>query len=214
MPLTQVTLRRNCAGFSAGLRGRMPREGSALLQGRLLCGKCGSRMRVHYENLSGQLRPYYRCTEEVVRRAGKPCQWVHGLAVDEAVGALLLQTVAPAAIEVADPHRLILLLFSGAQAAIGNARAAMQQQQIAAKGEAISKAIDIIGNGLKVSLDLEKGGEIAERLDALYDYLVLRLLRANLNNDLHALEEVSGLLEEIHSAWRDISPNAVQQAVA
>jgi DNA invertase Pin-like site-specific DNA recombinase len=88
-------------GFAPGERGSMPREGSALLQGRLLCGKCGSRMRVHYENLSGQLRPYYRCTEEAVRRAGKPCQWVHGLAVDVAVGDLLLQTVAPAAIEVA-----------------------------------------------------------------------------------------------------------------
>ena len=119
-----------------------------------------------------------------------------------------------AAIEVADPHRLILLLFAGAQAAVGNARAAMQDKRTAAKGEAISKAIDIIGNGLKVSLDLEKGGEIAERLDALYDYLILRLLRANLNNDLRALEEVAGLLEEIHSAWREISPNAVQQAVA
>ncbi len=117
------------------------------------------------------------------------------------------------AIEVADPHRLILLLFSGAQAAIGKARLAMQQQQIAAKGKAISQAIDIIGNGLKVSLDLEKGGEIAERLDALYDYLVLRLLRANLDNDLRALEEVSGLLEEIHGAWRDIAPSA-RQAVA
>lgn len=96
----QLKLRQNL-GFSPGERGTMPREGSALLQGRLLCGKCGSRMRVHYENLSGQLRPYYRCTEETVRRAGKPCQWVHGLAVDEAVGALLLQTLAPAAIEVA-----------------------------------------------------------------------------------------------------------------
>ena len=96
----QNKLRQNL-GFSPGERGTMPREGNALLQGRLLCGKCGSRMRVHYENLSGQLRPYYRCTEETVRRAGKPCQWVHGLAVDEAVGALLLQTVAPAAIEVA-----------------------------------------------------------------------------------------------------------------
>jgi flagellar protein FliS len=72
------------------------------------------------------------------------------------------------------------LLFAGAQAAIGKARGAMQQQQIAAKGEAISKAIDIIANGLKLSLDVEKGGELAERLDALYDYLVLRLLRANL----------------------------------
>ncbi|WP_300455297.1 flagellar export chaperone FliS [Accumulibacter sp.] len=119
-----------------------------------------------------------------------------------------------AAVEVADPHRLILLLFAGAEAAIGKARAAMQQQQIAAKGEGISKAIDIIANGLKVSLDLENGGEIAQRLDALYDYLVLRLLRANLDNDLHALEEVAGLLEEIHSAWREISPNARQQAVA
>ena len=92
-----------------------------------------------------------------------------------------------AAVEVADPHRLILLLFAGAQAAIGKARAAMQQRQIAVKGEAISKAIDIIANGLKVSLDLEKGGEIAERLDALYDYLVLRLLRANVDNDPGAL---------------------------
>lgn len=119
-----------------------------------------------------------------------------------------------AAIEVADPHRLILLLFAGAQAAIGNARVAMQQQQIAARGEAISKAIDIIGNGLKVSLDLEQGGEIAQRLDALYDYLVLRLLRANLDGDLRALEEVATLLEEIHGAWREISPNAVQQEVA
>ncbi|EXI73990.1 MAG TPA: flagellar export chaperone FliS [Candidatus Accumulibacter phosphatis] len=119
-----------------------------------------------------------------------------------------------AAIEVADPHRLILLLFAGAQAALGNARVAMQQQQIAAKGEAISKAIDIIGNGLKVSLDLEKGGEIAERLDALYDYLVLRLLRANLDNDLPALEEVASLLEEIHGAWREIAPERLQQSVA
>lgn len=119
-----------------------------------------------------------------------------------------------AAIEVADPHRLILLLFAGAQAAIGNARAAMQQQQIAAKGEAISRAIDIIGNGLKLSLDLEQGGEIAQRLDALYDYLVVRLLRANLDNDLPALEEVAGLLEEIHGAWREIAPERLQQSVA
>jgi len=119
-----------------------------------------------------------------------------------------------AAVEVADPHRLILLLFSGAQAAIGNARAAMQLNQVAARGEAISKAIDIISNGLKASLDLENGGEIAPRLDALYDYMVFRLLNANLKNDPKALEEVSGLLEEIHSAWRSISPDQSQEAVA
>ncbi len=116
-----------------------------------------------------------------------------------------------AAVEVADPHTLILLLFSGAQAAIGNARAAMQMGQIADKGAAISKAIDIISNGLKVSLDHQQGGEIAARLDALYDYMVIRLLHANLKNDQKTLEEVSGLLEEIHSAWRDIAPGKMQQ---
>ena len=96
----QLRLRQNL-GFAPGERGRMPREGNALLQGRVLCGRCGARMRVHYEQLNGQLRAYYRCHEEVVRRAGKSCQAVHGPAVDAAVSALLLQTVAPAAIEVA-----------------------------------------------------------------------------------------------------------------
>ena len=116
------------------------------------------------------------------------------------------------AVEVADPHRLILLLFSGAQVAIVNARTAMQNKQIAAKGSAISRAIDIISNGLKVSLDLERGGEMAARLDALYDYMVTRLLTANLKSDLKALDEVGGLLEEIHSAWRGISPDQKQVA--
>jgi hypothetical protein len=97
----QATLEHNASGFSPGLRGRMPRQGSALLQGRLLCGRCGARMRVHYEPLGGRLQPYYVCNEEVVRQAGKHCQWVRGAAVDEAIGALLLETVAPAAIEVA-----------------------------------------------------------------------------------------------------------------
>ncbi|MDM0050622.1 recombinase family protein [Variovorax sp. J22R115] len=96
----ELRLRQNL-GFAPGERGRMPREGNALLQGRVLCGRCGARMRVHYEPLGGRLRAYYRCCDEVVRRAGKPCQAVHGPAVDAAVGALLLETVAPAAIEVA-----------------------------------------------------------------------------------------------------------------
>jgi len=96
----QLRLSQNL-GFAPGERGRMPREGNALLQGRVLCGKCGTRMRVHYEALGGQLRAYYRCCEEVVRRAGKTCQAVNGPAVDAAIGDVLLQTVAPAAIEVA-----------------------------------------------------------------------------------------------------------------
>jgi len=97
----QITLRENAFGFSKGLRGGAPREGNALLQGRVLCGQCGARMRVHYELLSGQRQPYYRCNEQLLRNAERPCLWVKGVAIDQAIGALLLETVAPAAIEVA-----------------------------------------------------------------------------------------------------------------
>ena len=117
-----------------------------------------------------------------------------------------------AAVEVADPHRLVVLLFEGALAAIGAARAAIQQNNTRVKGESISKAIDIISNGLKASLDAEKGGDLAARLESLYDYMVLRLLQANLKSDDKALEEVSGLIGELLSAWREISPAKVAAA--
>ena len=97
-----VTLQHNATGFSTSSRGASPREGVALLQGRVLCGRCGSRMRVRYDSRAGQQRPYYCCNEGTVRRAeSKNCQWVPGAAIDAAINALLLQTVAPAAIEVA-----------------------------------------------------------------------------------------------------------------
>jgi DNA invertase Pin-like site-specific DNA recombinase len=97
----QVTLRQNAGGFNNGVRGRVPREGDALLQGRILCGRCGARMRVRYQLRDERLTPYYICTEEVVRRAGKLCQSILGCDVDAAIGTLLLQTVAPAALAVA-----------------------------------------------------------------------------------------------------------------
>ena len=82
----------------------------------------------------------------------------------------------------------------------------MEGNQIEARGSAISKAIDIITNGLKASLDLEQGGSLAEQLGGLYEYMTVRLLHANLKNDKTILDEVLMLLEEIHSAWRQIPP--------
>lgn len=118
------------------------------------------------------------------------------------------------AITAADPHQLISLLFEGAQAAIAIAKGAMQQKQIGEKGKAISKAIDIIDNGLKASLDLEKGEDIAENLDALYNYMCERLLFANLKNDSTALDEVAHLLGEVQSAWTEIRPQVIQSSEA
>jgi DNA invertase Pin-like site-specific DNA recombinase len=97
----QLILRGNASGFGQGGRGSMPREGVGLLQGRVLCGHCGARMRVRYQDVEQRLEPYYQCTEAVVRRAGKLCQSVRGRPIDQAISQLLLATVAPAAIEVA-----------------------------------------------------------------------------------------------------------------
>lgn len=105
-----------------------------------------------------------------------------------------------------DPHGLILLLFEGAATAMSLARLHMDQNDIAQRGSNISKAIDIIANGLKASLDLDAGGQLAERLLALYEYIIQRLLWANMRSDRAALDEAIFLLGEIHSAWAEISP--------
>lgn len=108
-------------------------------------------------------------------------------------------------IESAPPHKLILMLYDGALLALRTASVAMENQDIPGKGKAISRAIDIILNGLKVSLDVNAGGELAERLDALYEYMCDRLLYANLHNNQAALDEVAGLLANLREAWQGIA---------
>lgn len=104
----------------------------------------------------------------------------------------------------ASPHRLISMLFDGAQNSIRAARLHMQGGEVAEKGKAISKAINIVNNGLRAALDLERGGDLAERLERIYEYVVRLLLQANLDNDQQRLDEAEHLLEEIGSAWREI----------
>ena len=112
------------------------------------------------------------------------------------------------AVEAADPHKLVLMLFEGALLALASASLHMRRkgsaEDLARKGEAISKAIDIIDNGLKASLDLEAGGELAGRLAALYDYMSARLLLANVRNEPAVLDEVGHLLAELKGAWEQI----------
>lgn len=108
-------------------------------------------------------------------------------------------------IDIASPHKLVVMLFDGAMVAVGNAQRYMENKEIGEKGKSISKAIDIIANGLQASLDVENGGEIALQLEALYEYMGQRLLHANLRNDLAALKEVFSLLMELKAAWEKIA---------
>lgn len=111
-------------------------------------------------------------------------------------------------VAAADPHKLILMLFDGTLAAIAGARVAMGRGEIGAKGTAIGKAIAIIDGGLKASLDADAGGELAQRLSTLYDYMLRQLVAANLRNESVLLDEVSRLLNELRGAWAQIGqPN-------
>jgi flagellar protein FliS len=103
-----------------------------------------------------------------------------------------------------DPHKLILMLYQGALLSIASAKNQMLRKEIPAKGKSISQAISIINDGLKASLDLNVGGQLALNLSDLYSYMIQRLLQANMKNDPEILEEVSTLLLELRGAWESI----------
>jgi len=115
-------------------------------------------------------------------------------------------------VTAADPHKLISMLYQGALLAIANAKNGILRSDIPAKGKAISHAMLIIGDGLNASLNKEVGGELAHSLSALYDYMVKRLLFANLNNDIEALDEVAVLLSGLKEAWESIRPQPLMPA--
>ncbi|MEG0882681.1 MAG: flagellar export chaperone FliS [Janthinobacterium sp.] len=114
----------------------------------------------------------------------------------------------------ASPHKLIVMLYDGALVAVLSAQMHMKSGNVPEKGKSISKAIQIIDNGLRASLDKDVGGQIAEGLDALYEYMSARLLAANIHNDLALLEEVQRLLTDLRETWNAIgsTPAAIPGA--
>ena len=112
-----------------------------------------------------------------------------------------VQTGIESGVPEADPHRLVEMLFEGALTAVADARIKLTAGDIAGRGQAISKAISIVDEGLRGSLDLAQGGELASRLEALYQYICSRLLHANLKGEPKPLEEASALLAQLQDAW-------------
>ena len=106
------------------------------------------------------------------------------------------------AIEDASAHKLILMLLTGAQDRISSAMGHMDRNE--SKWNSIGTAMNII-EGLRASLDLSVGGEIAANLDALYEYMNHRLIQAQTNNDRKILLEVNALLKEITAGWVGIA---------
>ncbi|HKK13630.1 MAG TPA: flagellar export chaperone FliS [Gammaproteobacteria bacterium] len=100
----------------------------------------------------------------------------------------------------ATPHRLIQMLMEGALARIATAKGCMERGDMEQKGAQMSWALSII-NGLRASLDKSAGGELAQHLDDLYEYMEWRLFQANKSNDTAGVDEVTSLLREVKEAW-------------
>jgi flagellar protein FliS len=113
--------------------------------------------------------------------------------------------------EGASPHRLIQILMDGALEKMRAAKGLMEQHNIPGKIRQIDWALSII-DGLRQSLDMEKGGEIAENLEALYDYMQRRLVVANAENNPLILDEVAHLMLEIKSSWDAVPDNISKES--
>lgn len=109
------------------------------------------------------------------------------------------------AVNGADPYHLIQLLMQGGLDRLGQAKYALEQDDIATKGLMLGKAISIVG-GLQSALDREQAPELCDNLERLYDYMQRRLLQANLRNDPVIIDEVRDLLRTVKSGWDELAP--------
>ena len=103
----------------------------------------------------------------------------------------------------ADGVQLIQMLFDGLLESLATAKGHIQNGAIVDKGKSIARASRIV-LGLQGALDFERGGDLANNLNELYGYVTRRLLHVNARNDLDALEEIFGLMNEIRSAWEGV----------
>lgn len=114
-------------------------------------------------------------------------------------------TAVETRVHEADPHTLITLMLEGAIQRLRTAEACIASGDVARKAKAASEAGAIV-DSLSGCLDLAQGGDIAARLEALYDYASRRIATSNLHNDAAGFAEVAALLDDVHSAWKQIRP--------
>ncbi|WP_025673060.1 flagellar export chaperone FliS [Salinivibrio socompensis] len=106
-------------------------------------------------------------------------------------------------LSAASPHKVIQMLMAGAIERLIQGKAAMAQGDVSVKGERLGKALDIIIN-LRACLSMDEGGDIADNLDAIYDFMIRQVSAANLDNTPEPIDDVIELLREIKSAWDQI----------
>lgn len=112
----------------------------------------------------------------------------------------------------ASPLKLTIMLYEGAITACIQAQQSLAQGDFSKKGEHLTHAASIIESGLRASLNKQNGGQIAQNLDALYQYMSMSLLQANLHKDTSKIQEIQQLLMDLKLAWETLEKHAPAQA--
>ena len=116
----------------------------------------------------------------------------------------VLQSYGPEQVMAADPVTLVAMLYDKAVLSLKAAVQAIHKDETEVRWKSSHQAREII-NHLFMTLDLEKGGEIASNLEALYAYMLQRLLDVDVKNDARAAEEVIELLEPLRGSWSELA---------
>ena len=212
----QTALRRNAGAFAKGRRGSVPREGAGLLQGRVVCGVCGARMRVRYQQVGGKLEPYYQCTEASVRQAGKLCQSIRGKSIDEAISAVLVKTVAPTALNV------VLAVQDEIAQRIGEADAARNAQLERARYQ-VERARYQVELARRRYLNVDPDNRlVADTLEADWNERLRELDRLQREHDQQrqtdrvllndeARQQITALTEDFPHVWYDPQTTSIER---
>ena len=107
------------------------------------------------------------------------------------------------AISTSSQGRLIIMMYEGAIKFTNMAIQSIDKGDIAGQGKYISKTHDIISE-LSLALDMEKGGEVAVRLESLYQYILNQLTIANVKSDRKTLENIIKILSPLNKAWDEV----------
>jgi flagellar protein FliS len=102
------------------------------------------------------------------------------------------------------PVKLVAMLHDQAIASLNEAIAAIAAENVENRWRANSRATQILAT-LAGALDMKQGGEIAENLDKLYRFMIVRLMQVDFRNDVEAARNVIGLLRPLRDAWQELS---------
>jgi flagellar protein FliS len=116
-------------------------------------------------------------------------------------------------VETASKLELVIMCYEKAIQSLHEAKALIEAKEFEKKGKKLQLALDII-NELQASLNFEKGGQIARNLDAIYGYIVRRLLQGDIQKDLKVYDESIRLLGELKEAWDQIAGHQAEDEKA